>query len=187
MARMLMSHLNTLVFSLFVMGIAVAIIFIMLSRNLQYFFVFFLTLDIGLLIVVLAALAKLINDDATKDKENKDANSKTRVVTCPDYYGYTMQPDGSYKCKSEVKLHNPIRNTNTIFKLTGSPDCKTLPAEIDLGALRGKDLMTICRYISGLDPETGKKENMNADWASIKHVPWTAIRPFCVNATAYPS
>ncbi len=184
MAQLLLSHINTLLFAILAMGVCVVILFLMLMPALGRYFLFFLVADLGLLVVVFAALAAIVNQDATKDTIAND--NRRRVQSCPDYYSYHSN---NKSCRKINELYNPVTDTYTQVELMDLVDkpCgyNPLPSIIDLNMYDQKTDQTICNLVAGR-LATGEENIKNSDTATIKFVPWTAIRPFCPKVDPYP-
>ena len=84
--QLMLQHLNTLLFALLSMGICVLILFAMSVPAFGGYFVFLLTIGVGLAVVVLMALTTIVNNDTASSITS--TVGAVSVFACPDYYGY---------------------------------------------------------------------------------------------------
>lgn len=182
----LSSYLNTLLFALISLGICVGIMLVLLSNEMRSLFTVLIVVDIGLLIVILMALARIVNGTNVQDNKLGDGNAMDKlnpvvVTKCPDYYGYEYRTEAkTLYCNNTIVLTNPVTQEDITYTLNsvkkGVCDFAAMPRSIELvKTLQGTSSIvsddSICTAIC-------KRPGVTND-NSLP--PWTYLRPFCNN------
>lgn len=148
------NYLNTLIFCVVAKAITIFILAFMVNEKVRYFAFFLLTVEVGLIIIIVAALIIISSYDKKmteqKDKFNK---SKFSAITCPDYYIQTSQ-DGLRYC--EDSYTTPDKKYTYIFNLTSDGYLSKIPLETDF---QSKNIEEICDKLQSYS---------NLSWTSVK-------------------
>jgi hypothetical protein len=181
---MLLSHLNTLLFGLISLGICVLMMFFIAIPAFQGYVIFCLTVGIGLAIVTLMAFSAVVNEETVGDGVD-DEHMNISLVTCPDYWSSTWQPEGRGRsnvvtsCSPSNQLWDPVTNTAIQVRLvawvTGcSTGESTTFSSINLSEHDATTDANVCKFVGG----SMSDENVR--------IPWTRVRPYCPKNDPYP-
>ena len=148
------NYLNTLIFCVIAKAITIFILAFMVNEKVRYFSFFLLTVEIGLVIIIVSALIIIAMYDKrmSKQKDNYN-NSKLSSITCPDYYIQTSQ-DGERFC--EDTYTTPDKKFTYVFNLSTDGYLSKIPIEADFQDLKIDD---ICNTIQSYS---------NLSWTSVK-------------------
>lgn len=157
-------YMNTIVFS-FVTGVFVIVLLALLIRGGQSgtmtkYAPLIITLQVGLVCVVIFALYKVLVFESKMNKYNKrrlDGSKRTQLVSCPDYW--TLNEDGKGK-----------RHCERYYSIPGG--FITMPGKsqhVDLNKFDMQPMKETCKALSQPD---------------LKNTPWSALSAEC-DAFAY--
>lgn len=89
------NYLNTLIFALVAKTVTLIILVSLFFKIMQPFMYFFLTVEIGLVVIVTVALVAIVKYDKRMDNERKKiTDAVVSVTACPDFYEQVIVPDG---------------------------------------------------------------------------------------------
>lgn len=156
---------NTIIFAIVAAIITVAMLGVaVFVPNVTYFRVMFLTIEIGLLAIIIHALIKIRRHENKIQALMKNAaNNVLESNTCPNFYTSHRTNDGSVICRNEYT--SPRHGTMFEF---ASRRNRPVPDEVMLSDIDGKPVKEMCKIV---DPSDEGKHNYN--------VPWTELRTKC--------
>lgn len=89
------NYLNTLIFALVAKTVTLIILVSLFFKVMQPFMYFFLTVEVGLIVIVTVSLAAIVKYEKRMAAEKKRvADSVISVSSCPDFYEQVIIPDG---------------------------------------------------------------------------------------------
>lgn len=101
------SYLNTLIFTIIAEGITVLVIGLLAIPPIRAFTPFLLTLEIGMIIVILWTIYAINRYHKVMAKQFKVLkNTFVSNVPCPDYYVRDSDDDGNLVCKNDYTSPN---------------------------------------------------------------------------------
>jgi hypothetical protein len=119
----LLSFIYTLIFTIIMSTVAVVILLLLFVDSFSEYFVLLIVLELGILAVVIWALAEIVNY-AAKIGDTIIEMQNAKIKECPDMWAVTKGVSGTgttYRCNPNVTLNK------VLYKLRPSND-----AEIDL-------------------------------------------------------
>lgn len=151
------NYLNTLIFCVIAKAITIFILAFMVNEKVRYFSFFLLTVEIGLVVIIISALIIIAIYDKRMSKQRDNYNNaKLSSITCPDYYIQTSQ-DGVRFC--EDRYTTPDKKFTYIFNLSSDGYLSKIPIETDFQKQKIDD---ICNKIQ-----------------SYSNLSWTSVRSKC--------
>jgi hypothetical protein len=170
MAGSAQSYKNTLIFaivaSLLTVGLLAALVYI---PSLQDYFYIIVTIEIGLIVIIVNALWSIISYDKRIQAELRGiANNGSASKSCPDYYTAVYTGEGSVECRNAYIGQRD--DTPMAFSFTSLNKEVADPGTMTLGAIfDNKTVKDVCMTV---DPSTSSGN-------STYSVPWTEVRPKC--------
>lgn len=170
------SYLNTLMFTVIAEAISVLIIGLLAFEAISPYSAFLLTLEVGLIIVIIWTLYAI---KRYQDKMNKQfkilQQTKVHNVPCPDYYVRDSDDDGNLVCKNGYTTPDgkitytffPTRNVDEDSEAYQKITSINMKSTFD-----DKTLQDVC------------KSHFKAD-GDFVNIPWTSIKPNCPNLDDY--
>ena len=161
------NYLNTLIFALVAKTITLIVMVSLFFKALQPFMYFFLTVELGLIIIVSLALVAIVKYEKRMDAERKRINdSIISVSACPDYYQQVIIPSGENAGKTVCNNEFQTSDGKYAYKfIYPSDDIQEKLDSINLDDLALKKKLTdVCGTLSN-----GVYNNM----------PWTDLRTKC--------
>lgn len=154
------NYVNTVIFCVVMKIISIIVLgLILLNKVSESTIFFFITIELGIVVVVIMALAGISNYEKRLAQESKNIlKSKLNVISCPDYY--TRNSDGNCVnsfASADGKFEYTIRNGQNIM----------------LSKYVNKDMDTICKAFNAdvyAKTPTGDSSQL---------VPWTDISSKC--------
>lgn len=167
---------NTVIFAVVAALVTIVLLVIVLAvPGGSNFRLAFITVDIGLLAIIINAVVQIARENTRVEELLRDAsNARISVARCPAYHT-TSQSNGRTICKN---AYSPVRD-NAVFKFVRpcreeDDDCDDyveLP-DVDLSSIDGKTAGQVCETVNTTD--------------KIKHPddyyrPWTELRAKCAS------
>lgn len=170
------NYLNTLMFTVVAEAISVLIIGLLAFEAISPYSAFLLTLEVGLIIVIIWTLYAI---KRYQDKMNKQFKilQETKVfnVPCPDYFVRDSDDDGNLLCKNGYTTPDR-RITYTFFpdrNADKESDAFRKISTIDMkNTFEDKSLQDVCK-------------SQFKDDGDFVNIPWTSIKPNCPNLDDY--
>ncbi len=148
------NYLNTLIFCVIAKAITIFILAFMVNEKVRYFSFFLLTVEVGLIVIIVSALIIISLYDKRMSKKKEDYNNaKLNSITCPDYYIQTSE-DGVRYC--EDTYTTPDQKYTYKFNLSSDGYLSKIPIEEDF---QNKKIDDICQKIQSYS---------NLSWNSVK-------------------
>lgn len=130
----------------------------------------FLTIDIGLLAIIIYAIVKINKRSSKTDQLLQNAgNSKMTVDTCPDFFTAHYNAQGNTICKPEYKTPR----SNYKYTFLNSEHDKL--GNIELKNFNDQRASDVCSYVNAQDYQG----------VDQKAVPWTELRAKCASIRTY--
>lgn len=154
------NYVNTVIFCVVMKIISIIVLGLILLNKVSESTIYFLiTIEIGIVVIVIIALAEISKYEKRLAEEAKNIlNSKINVISCPDFY--TRGTDGNCANKyvtADGKFEYTIRSGENII----------------LSNYVNKDIETICKSFNN---DAFVK---NPNGASTQKIPWTDISSKC--------
>ncbi len=151
------NYLNTLIFCVISKMITILVLAFLLNDKVRYFSYFLLTIELGLVAIILVSLYVIIAYDRKMSKKQDEYNrSLLSNLTCPDYYVQISEND-SIVCNNTYVT--PDQKYRYEFNVNGNTS--KIELETDF---QKKTIDEICTEIQD---------------ASYSNVSWTTLRPRC--------
>lgn len=155
------NYLNTLIFCVVAKTITILVLGLLVFESVRKYVMFLLTIELGLVVIVIYALYKMAKYDKRMAKEAQQIRlSAMTAVSCPDYFtrGVNEENDGNV-CLNEYKTPDG----RFIYKYKGDSKIDKIPID---SMFRKKTLEDACKMV------------MN-DSAVYKSIPWTDLKSKC--------
>lgn len=153
------NYLNTLIFCVVAKTISIFVLAFLINEKVRYFSYFLLTIEVGLVVIIIAAIITISNYDKKMSKQAADfRKSQVSNINCPEYYIKTSMNNEVY---CEDSYTSPDGRISYNFSSNASY-LKNIPLEEQF--LR-KDFETACANI-----------NQNG----LSNISWTSLRSKCV-------
>lgn len=167
-------YVNTMIFTI-VSGVLSLILLLALVYvpSVAEYSVLILTIQVGLLAIILQALVRLWWAQRSKDIDMATSNRNTLAVTfCPDYMVASGDASG-VTCTNSY----PVTDSSTPIAIwTGTPDHpNTAPTMVTLANMTGKPIADVCMAADNPNPDP----NSALLTTSTAYVPWTELRSRC--------
>lgn len=157
------NYLNTIIFCVIAKTVTVIVLAGLFFEPVRKYAVFLLTIEIGLVAIVLWALIKMKRYDEKMAKEAESImNSAVKSLSCPDYYVRTVDSEDSIVCT------NGYLTPDEKFEYAFKGDTSINSITID-EMFRNQTLEGACGIMNSSD---------NAQFAAI---PWTDIKSKCAS------
>ena len=165
------SYVNALIFTTITEACTVIIFGLLAFEMFHPYIAFFLTLLVGLIIVILWTLYKINLMDRDLKKQIRIIRDSTAInVPCPDYYVRTSNNDRDIVC--ENGYITPDKRFKYKFYDEEADNNENID-EINLTTtFEGEPLQEVC-------------ENEFEENGKFRNIPWTAVRPSCHNVSDY--
>ena len=165
------SYVNALIFTTITEACTVIIFGLLAFEMFHPYIAFFLTLLVGLIIVILWTLYKINLMDRDLKKQIRIIRDSTAInVPCPDYYVRTSNNDRDIVC--ENGYITPDKRFKYKFYDEEADNNENID-EINLTTtFEGEPLQEVC-------------ENEFEENGKFRNIPWTAVRPSCQNLSDY--
>lgn len=156
------NYLNTLIFCVVAKTVTVVLLSLMVFEKVRYFAFLLLTVELGLIIIIISALIVIssYNTKVTKMQESY-GKSKFAALACPDYYMRNIENDETY-CEDTYKTPD----NKFIYKFSESmstPEYRNYAKKIPIDSTKTVD--ELCQKIATA-PE-------------FKEFSWTSIKSKC--------
>lgn len=161
------NYLNTLIFALVAKTVTLIILVALFFKVMQPFMYFFLTLEVGLIVIVTVAMVAIVRYDKRMNAERKKiTESVVSLSACPDFYEQIIVPSGpdagSTVCSNQFQTSDGKFTYKYIY---GDPVQQEQLDSINIDQLVVKKKLT--EACGTVDNET------------YKHMPWTDMRSKC--------
>lgn len=195
MARVAQTYVNTVVFAIVAGIVSIALLIVlMMSESLTAYLFAIVTIEVGLLVIIINALYRIIAYEKNMRKAINNASKNSFAAeNCPDYYTmrFSAGPDGN-SCKNMFLGTTPERapfamyyvpsptyqstgqGTSVIF--AGNPPNDN----INMASMQTMKMPDACKSVQGLPAEADDKKSPNN-----YNVPWTDLRPKCESIVYY--
>jgi hypothetical protein len=197
MARESQTYINTMVFSIIAGLVSIAmLVALMLSESLNAYMFLIITIEMGLLAIIIHALYRVIAYEAKVRKAINNASSNAFAAdNCPDYYTLKYSTSGSteHACRNFFKGRTPDGRPfimyfvpSDTFKSTGQGSGVVFPGNPSDDSIKIKTLENLtsseaCRIVQGLPAESDSKKDTPNNYS----IPWTDLRPKCETIMFY--
>ena len=170
------SYLNTLIFTVVAEGISILIIGLLALEVVRPFSAFLMTLEIGLIFIIIWTLYAIKKYQDKMSKQFKHLRD-TRVtnVSCPDYFTRKADEDGNLICENKYttpdgKFEYTFNNQKQIGKAAGNMN--------DINEINMKDVFDEKKLQDICDNELSSS-------GIYKNIPWTGIKTSCTSLDDY--
>jgi len=161
------NYLNTLIFALVAKTVTLIVMVALFFKAMQPFMYFFLTVEMGLIIIVTISLVAIVKYEKRMEAERKRiADSVVSVSACPDYYEQVIIPSGEHAGKTVCNNQFNTSDGKYEYKfLYQDDDVQEKLDSINLDDLAmKKKLSDVCSTL-----------NNNV----YSHMPWTDLKTKC--------
>lgn len=164
----IISYINTLIFTILAATMAVVIMFLLFDETMQDIFAILVVIEIGLIIIVVWALASIINYDNKLGTSLDDAlKGGGSLPGCPDHWtqvertitGADKSEITTYRCVNQTDMSDA--NTGTYFQYTIGPS--TVNTSFNIVAGSTSNNQALCDAYHLMHQQT----------------PWTSLKSKC--------
>lgn len=161
MANNINNYLNTLIFCVISKMITILVLTFLLNEKVRYFSYLLLTVELGLVTIIVSALYVLVSYDKKMSKKQDEYNKNILSnLSCPDYYVQTID-------NNNIICTNVYITPDNKFKYEfNAGSNQTIQLESNF---QKKSIEDICNDIQD---------------SSYSNVSWTTLRPRC-NYSSY--
>jgi hypothetical protein len=197
MARSSQTYVNTMVFAIIAGMVSIALLCtLLLSESLTEYLFAIITIEVGLVAIIIFALYRIIAYEAKmRSAVNNASRNAFAANNCPDYYTLKYSSNGidQNTCTNMFRGKSPDGFSYVMyfvpsekFQRTGQGSSVRFlgnPANNSI-LIKSMETMPIdqaCKMVQGLPEESdGKKANPNN-----YTIPWTDLRPKCESIVYY--
>jgi len=167
------SYLNTLIFTIIAEGITVLVIGILAIQAVRPFAAFLITLEIGLIVVILWTLYAIHRYHKRMAKQFKLLRNKHVLnVPCPDYYVRDSDDNGNLVCKNDYTSPN------------GRLKIKFMPNGDDPSANESIDEIKVQNVFEDRTLQDVCQKELSSEGVFGK-IPWSSMKPNCPDLDEY--
>ena len=152
-------YVNTMVFCIIagIISVMLLVLITTASERVRAYSPFIITIEVGLVLIIVAAVVRLIMYERTQLKSSKlGAQNRLSVNTCPDYWTRTGNT-----C---VNGFNSLANPSVTYQITGTADANKseMRTTLSLDDYNNKTIQDACTHV-----------------AAHVQAPWTDVRAVC--------